>query len=71
VVAFGRTTQLAVGIRNAIRQEVRDHPRVHLFLAGPIGLALLLGHRWNQIAPTVVYEDLAALGYEAAFFINA
>jgi SMODS-associated and fused to various effectors sensor domain len=62
---------LAVGIRNAVRQEVRDHPRVHLFLAGPMGLALLLGHRWNRIAPTVVYEDLAALGYEAAFSISA
>jgi hypothetical protein len=35
------------------------------------GLALLLGHRWNRIAPTVVYEDLAALGYEAAFTVSA
>jgi hypothetical protein len=62
---------LAVGIRNAVRQEVRDHPRVHFFLSGPMGLALLLGHRWNRIAPTVVYEDLAALGYEAAFSMSA
>jgi hypothetical protein len=36
-----------------------------------MGLALLLGHRWNRIAPTVVYEDLAALGYEAAFRVSA
>ena len=47
------------------------HPRVHLFLATPMGLALLLGHRWNRVAPTIVYEDLAALGYEAAFTISA
>jgi hypothetical protein len=36
-----------------------------------MGLALLLGHRWNRIAPTTVYEDLAALGYEAAFTVSA
>ena len=62
---------LAVGIRDTVRQLVRGHRRVHLFLAGPMGLALLLGHRWNRVAPTVVYEDLAALGYEAAFTISA
>jgi len=36
-----------------------------------MGLALLLGHRWNRIVPTTVYEDLAALGYEAAFAVRA
>jgi hypothetical protein len=45
---------------------------VHLFLIGPLGLAVLLGHRWNAIAPTVVYEDVRGqLGYEAAFHIAA
>jgi hypothetical protein len=62
---------LAVGIRNQVRVHVRGHPRVHLFLAVPVGLALLLGHRWNRVAPTLVYEDLASLGYEAAFFVSA
>ncbi len=62
---------LAVSMRDAARRAVRGHRRVHLFLAGPMGLALLLGHRWNRIAPTVVYEDLAALGYEAAFTVSA
>lgn len=62
---------LAVGIRDAVRREVKGCPRVHLFLAGPMGLALLLGHRWNRIATTVVYEDLAALGYDAAFTVHA
>ena len=40
------------------------HPRVHLFLDDPDGLALLIGHRWNRVAPTVVYEDLGHLSYE-------
>ena len=62
---------LAIGLRDVTRLTSRGHPRVHLFLAGPIGLALLLGHRWNRIAPTTVYEDLAALGYEPAFTISA
>jgi hypothetical protein len=62
---------LAVGIRDALRQHVKGHPRVHLFIAAPMALALLLGHRWNRVAPTVVYEDLAALGYEAAFSVNS
>jgi hypothetical protein len=62
---------LAVGIRDAARRAVRGRPRVHLFLAGPMGLSLLLGHRWNRVAPTTVYEDLAALGYEPAFTVSA
>jgi hypothetical protein len=62
---------LAVGLRDAARHAAHRYPRVHLFLATPMGLALLLGHRWNRIAPTTVYEDLAALGYEPAFIISA
>ncbi|MGH3188904.1 MAG: SAVED domain-containing protein [Streptosporangiaceae bacterium] len=61
----------AVGLRDAARRAAHRHPRVHLFLATPMGLALLLGHRWNRVAPTIVYEDLAALGYEAAFTVSA
>jgi len=62
---------LAVGIRDAIRHAARHHGRVHLFLACPMGLALFLGHRWNRVAPTVVYEDLVSLGYEPAFTVSA
>lgn len=63
---------LAVGVRDKVRRAVKGHRRVHLFLAGPMGLSLLLGHRWNRIAPTTAYEDLGAtLGYEPAFTISA
>lgn len=62
---------LAVGLRDAARRAAHGCPRVHLFLAVPMGLAVLLGHRWNRVAPTIVYEDLAALGYEAAFTVSA
>jgi CBASS immunity sensor of nucleotide second messenger signals len=63
---------LAVGIRDTVRQASRNNPRVHLFLAGPLGLALLLGHRWNRVKPTVPYEDVQnELTYEAAFTLDA
>ncbi|MFI5761303.1 SAVED domain-containing protein [Streptomyces sp. NPDC051563] len=63
---------LAVGIRDALRRPTRTTPRIHLFLACPMGLALLLGHRWNRLRPTVVYEDVrTAQGYEPAFVIPA
>jgi hypothetical protein len=71
VAGPGEASALTVGIRDAVRQAVRGHSRVHLFLACPMGLALLLGHRWNRIAPTLVYEDLGALGYEPAFTVSA
>jgi hypothetical protein len=63
---------IAVGVRNEVRKQARSHPRVHLFQAGPMGVALLLGHRWNRVAPTIVYEDLGSHdGYEPAFHVSA
>lgn len=58
---------MAVTIRDELRRlldhSAADH--IHLFLAAPGGLALLLGHRWNALRPTVVYEHLGAgRGYE-------
>ncbi|HVV74622.1 MAG TPA: SAVED domain-containing protein [Mycobacteriales bacterium] len=68
----GHACALAIGIRDEVRRWARQHPRVHLFQAGPMGLALLLGHRWNRVAPTIVYEDLGHVGgYEPAFNIIA
>lgn len=59
---------LAIGVRDQARKSTRGAERTHLFLAGPMGLALLLGHRWNRVtAATTVYEDLGGPGYEAAF----
>jgi len=63
---------LAVGARDIVRRASKSNPRVHLFLAGPMGLAMLLGHRWNRVRPTVVYEDVRGeRGYEAAFTLDA
>jgi hypothetical protein len=63
---------LAIGLRNQARRSSRGCNRVHLFLAGPMGLALLLGHRWNRVAPTTVYEEVLAVDqYEPAFRVSA
>ncbi|MEU0118544.1 SAVED domain-containing protein [Streptomyces bobili] len=63
---------LAVGIRDHLRRSTRKVRRMHLFLACPMGLAVLLGNRWNRLCQTVVYEDIKIDdGYEAAFTVEA
>lgn len=51
---------MAVAIRDEIRKLLEEggEEHIHLFLAVPGGLALLLGHRWNALRPTTVYEHL-------------
>jgi hypothetical protein len=67
----GHAVAYAQHIRCLVRGELCRHPdvqRIHLFLAGPGGLALLLGHRWNRTRQTVVYEHLGVgRGYLPAF----
>ena len=46
--------------------------RLHLFMAGPNGLAVMLGHRWNGLRPTVVHEHLGVgRGYTPAFHVDS
>jgi SMODS-associated and fused to various effectors sensor domain len=75
VANAGQAVAYAQQIRDLVRQDLDRQPdvnRVHLFLAGPGGLALLLGHRWNRIRPTVVYEHLGpGRGYTPAFTVDA
>lgn len=74
IASPGEAVAYAQTMRNAVRLELerRYAQRIHLFLAGPGGLALLLGHRWNRLAPTTVYEHLGpGYGYSPAFSIDA
>lgn len=64
--------QWAYNVRDMIRNIVREyHPsKIHLFLAVPHGAALLLGHLWDRMPPTQLYEDLGALSeYFPSFLI--
>lgn len=69
----GQAVAYAQRIRDWVRQELEVHLTVeviHLFLAGPGGLALLLGHRWNRLRTTIVYEHLGiGRGYTPAFTV--
>ena len=59
-------------IRDLIRNLTKKYnsKKVHLFLAAPCGLALLLGHRWDRMPNTQLYEDLGSgKGYAPSFLI--
>jgi hypothetical protein len=61
----------ALKLRDEVRRIVATlrPPAVHLFLATPGGLALLLGHVWDRMPLTQTYEDLGPNGYQPAFII--
>ncbi len=60
---------LAQALLDEIRREVGGfEPPLHLFAAGPLGLSLLLGHVWNRMPATQLYDDLGpGRGYAATF----
>ena len=65
---------MAVAIRDQTRELLEERPAdfIHLFLAVPGGLAMLLGHRWNALRPTTVYEHLGVgRGYEPTLRVDA
>jgi hypothetical protein len=71
ITSSAQAAAAAVAVRDAVREIVRDRgvKKIHLFLAMPGGLALLLGHFWDRMPPTQTYEDLVTNGYERAFLI--
>lgn len=73
--AFGNDKQVrkwAYNTRDLVRSIVRDYQpsKIHLFIAAPSGATLLLGHLWDRMPPTQLYEDGGATGnYSPSFFI--
>lgn len=68
------TAVAANSAATAIRDLARTHanaPAIHLFLIGPLGLAVLLGHHWNRVTTTHVYEHLGGTEYTHAFTVDA
>ncbi|WP_232491310.1 SAVED domain-containing protein [Mycobacterium dioxanotrophicus] len=61
---------LAVAVRDLARRHASTGP-LHLFLIGPLGLAVLMGHHWNRVAITHVYEHLGGPDYVHAFTVDA
>lgn len=69
VASAAHANSLAMAIKEAVRAELRSEgsDELHLFMAAPAGLVLLVGHTWNRVAPTTVWEDLGQDGYTPAF----
>lgn len=61
---------LAIAIRDLARRHSRNGD-LHLFLIGPLGLAVLLGHHWNRLTTTHAYEHLGGIDYTHAFTVEA
>lgn len=55
----------ARGARDHLLEAVKRSPteRLHLFFAAPAAAALMLGHQWNLLPPTTVYEHLPPKSY--------
>lgn len=66
--AVAITQALISAARAAATETGATH--LHLFVAAPGGLVAMLGHRWNRIAPTTIYEDTAP-GYLPSFQVGA
>ncbi|EEN88962.1 hypothetical protein RHOER0001_6637 [Rhodococcus erythropolis SK121] len=51
--------------REHIRAVAKDMRavRVHLFISSPAGIAFFLGHDWNMLPTTTVYDHLGESGY--------
>lgn len=62
---------VALAVRDLAREIARtvNPPILHLFMAAPAGLAVLLGGVWDRVPMTQTYEDLCGSGYEPAFVI--
>ncbi len=58
--------------RDSIRRLVQKYrpDQMHLFLAGPQGAILLLGHLWDRMPRAQIYEDLGSTkGYAPSYLI--
>jgi hypothetical protein len=66
-------TSWVTAIQDALLAKVRDTgaQRIHLFIAGPAAIALLLGHRWNVLPAVTVYEHQGGASYAPTFRFTA
>lgn len=72
----GQATDVAFRIRDAIREATVTYPRIrgiHLFMAVPSGLAMMIGQLLNVLGPVQTYElesPYAGGGYRAAALLR-
>jgi len=63
--------QWAYCVRDAVRDLAREYrpSQLHLFLAVPHGAAMILGHLWDRLPTTQLYEDGGASDYYSPSFL--
>ena len=67
----GEAREWALRASDSVRSFCKSD-QVHLFLSCPHGVALLLGHLWNRMPSTQLYEDLGpGRGYSPSYLIPA
>jgi hypothetical protein len=53
-----------------IRKVARQHTKLHVFANCPNGVAILLGHLWNRVPTTQLYDDAnGPAGYFPTFLL--
>src|SRR5882724_2143513 len=66
--ARGWASAMGKHVRDTVREYRPD--KLHLFVATPKDAALLLGHEWDHMPDTQLYEDQGISGgYLPSFFI--
>jgi len=58
---FGQALHVARLVRDAARSAKAEYPdtnRIHLFMAVPVGLAMLIGQLLNTLGPVQTYEHV-------------
>jgi len=69
------TPEEAAAFAQTVLSQARNYAPsgspIHLFQAGPLGVSVLLGHYWNRVAPTIVYEHLGRDRYTPSFQVQA
>jgi hypothetical protein len=70
-----KSPETGVGLAAAISQALREDTSgsrdgLHLFQSAPLPLAVMVGHLWNRMPRTLLYEDLGpGVGYTTTFTI--
>jgi hypothetical protein len=60
----------AARISSALREDTRGGNRLHLFQACPFPLSVMVGHLWNRMPITQLYDDLGpGRGYAKTFLM--
>jgi hypothetical protein len=63
---------LAGVISAKLREATASHSaELHLFVAAPLPLVILIGHRWNRMPLTQLYDLGPGKGYTPTFTLPA